>query len=106
MVRHLFRPADRAEEDGVVRADLAFPILGHHAAVLEVVVAGGEVEPILLQREAETSGRRFESPHPLRNDFDADAVAGYDRDAVGSIIGHGLLLAAERSLLEEMAGRV
>src|ERR1700677_2551877 len=46
MVRHLLGPAHRAEEDGVMTAYLTFPILGHHFAVLEVVIAGSEIERI------------------------------------------------------------
>ena len=75
VVRHLRRPADGAEEDRVVRADLVLPVLRHHAAVLGVVVAGGEIELVLAQLEAELLGRGLEHAHALRHDLLADAVA-------------------------------
>jgi len=53
VVRHLGGPADRAEEDRVVLADLVLPVLRHHALMLFVVVAGREVEVVQAQFEAE-----------------------------------------------------
>jgi hypothetical protein len=38
-------PADRAEIDRVVLADLRLPVLRHHLAVLFVIVVGREIEP-------------------------------------------------------------
>ena len=59
VVRHRRRPADRAEEDRVVPADLLLPVLRHHAAVLRVVVAGGEVEVSSCTVEAVLLRRRL-----------------------------------------------
>jgi hypothetical protein len=40
------------------------PVLRHHAAVLGVVVAGGEVEPVELELEAEALRRGFQHAKP------------------------------------------
>jgi hypothetical protein len=53
VVGHLLRPAYGAEEDGVVAANLLLPVVGQHLVVLQVVVAGGEVELVELEFEAE-----------------------------------------------------
>src|SRR5580698_765824 len=90
MVGHLRRPADRAEEDGVVTANLVLPVLRHHALMLFVIVVGGEIEVILPQFEAEFLGRSFEHAHAFRNDFLADAVAGNNGDVVDAVGGHGV----------------
>ena len=76
------RPADRAEIDGVVFADLVLPVLRHHAAVLGVVVAGREIEPILPQLETEPLRRRLKHADAFRHDFLSDAIARDDGNAV------------------------
>ena len=78
VVGDLFRPADRAEEDGVVVADLFLPVVRQHLAVLQVVVAGGEVELVELEFETELLGGGFENPYAFGDDFAADSVAGDD----------------------------
>ena len=87
VIRDLRRPADRAEEDGVVAADLLLPVLRHHALMLLVIIVGGEVEIVVAQLEAEFPGRRFEHPHALRHRLLADAVARNDGDAIDAIGG-------------------
>src|ERR1051326_4276991 len=89
MVGDFRRPADRTEEDRVMRADALLPVLRHHALVLGVVVVGREVEIVLAQLEAEFLRRRLEHPHALGHDLLADAVAGNDGDAVDAVGGHG-----------------
>lgn len=53
VVGNEFGPADRAEEDGVESPQLLEPVVGHHLAVLEVVVDVGVVEFFEVQGEAE-----------------------------------------------------
>jgi hypothetical protein len=79
VVGHGGRPADGAEEDRFVAADLLLPVLGHHAAVLEVVVAA-PVEVVEGQRDAETAGGGLQYAQALGHHFAADAVAGDDGD--------------------------
>ena len=62
MVGHPIGHADRAEIDRVVLADLLFPVLRHHAAVLFVIVAAGEVEIVQLAARS----RIFSRPSPAR----------------------------------------
>ena len=81
MVGHGLRPADGAEEDGVVPADLRLPVLRQHRAVLEVVVAGGEIEDIEADVDLEFRRRSLEHAQPFRHDLLADAVAGDDRNS-------------------------
>ena len=89
VIRDLRRPADRAEEDRVVLADLLLPVLRHHALVLGVVVVGGEVEPVLPHLEAELLRDRLERAHAFRHDLLADAVARNDGDTIDAIGRHG-----------------
>ena len=84
MVRHQRRQAHGPEEDGLVLPDLLQPVLGHHPAVLNVVVAApGELVP--LELEAELAARRLQHADAFRHHLFADAVAGDDRDLV---LGH------------------
>ena len=46
MVRHAAGHAHCTEKQGIVPANLGFPIAGHHFAVLVEIVAGGKVEMI------------------------------------------------------------
>ncbi len=97
MVRHGFRPADGAEEDRVVAADLRLPVLRHHPAMGGVVVAGGEVEMVEGEVDLELAGGRFEDAQTLGHHFLADAVAGDDRDlqTIGRHVGLPSFVVAE-----------
>src|SRR6516165_9690654 len=67
--------------------DLFLPVFRHHAAVLFVIIAGGEIEVILPQLEAEFRGRGFKHAHAFRHHFLADTVTGNDGDAIDAIGG-------------------
>jgi hypothetical protein len=92
VIRHDVRPADRAEVNGVVPADLVLPVLRHHAAVLGVVVAGSEVEPVLLQVETVLPARLLQDADALRHHLLADAVPGDHRNAVRAVVLQSILL--------------
>ena len=77
------RPADRAEIDRVVLADLGLPVLRHHLAVLFVIVPGREVEMVEMHGDAVLFRGRLQHAQALRHHFLADAVAGNDRDPIG-----------------------
>ena len=63
------------------RADLVEPVLGHHVAVLQVVIAApGQLVP--LEIEPELAARRLQHPHTLGHHLLADAVAGDHRNPV------------------------
>src|SRR5262249_33534771 len=98
VVRDFRRPADRAEIDRIVHADLFFPVGRHHLAVLLVIVIRGEVEMIELHGDTVLLGRRLDDAQALGHHFLTDAVAGDDRDAI-------LLLAAHRELPCDLPGR-
>ena len=93
VIGDLIRPADGAEEDRVMVADLVLPVVGEHGAVLQVVVAGGEVELVELELEAELAGGGLERADAFGDDFTADAVAGDHGYFVGAAFlagsGHG-----------------
>ncbi len=95
VIGHRLRPADGAEEDRVVAADLRLPIVGHHLPVREVIVAGSEFEFIDGQIEAVFFARGFEHAQTLGHHFLADAVAGNRGDPVFAGVGH------ERALLNK-----
>ncbi len=98
VIRDLRRPADRAEVDRVVLADLFLPVVRHHLLMLLVIIVGREVEMILPQLEAEFLRGRLEHAHALRHDLLADAVAGNDGDAIDAVGGgHGFPPSAVRS---------
>src|SRR5262252_1815108 len=82
VIRHLGGPADRAEEDRVVAADLLLPILRHHAAVFFEVLDAGEIEPVELELEPMLPGGLLKGAYAFGRDFLADAVARYDGDAI------------------------
>src|SRR5574343_573760 len=88
MVGHGGWPADGAEENGVEALELLEPIVRHHLAVLEVVVAMRPVEVGEFEVEAEFPHGGFQNPQALRHHFLADAVAGDDCD----FVFHGALL--------------
>ncbi len=79
------RIADRAEIDRVEPAQRIEPVLGHHAAVLAIIVrAPGEG----LDREAEAAVARLDRLHhlePRRDDFLADTVR---RDGGNLVLAH------------------
>jgi hypothetical protein len=89
VVGDLLGPADGAEEDGIVAADLVLPVVRHVLAVLLAVVPAREIEVVELQVDAEFRRRRLHHPHALGHGFLADAVAGDDCDALPA---HGVLL--------------
>src|SRR5262249_18958782 len=99
MIRHLRRPADRAEEDRVIGADPALPVLRHHAAVLLVIFDIGEVEPVELERKTVLLGRLLQRPDPLRHHLLADPVARDDGNAVS--LAHVGLLAVGGVLISD-----
>ncbi|MNP49645.1 hypothetical protein D3C76_1438460 [compost metagenome] len=76
MVRHLVRPADRAEVQGVEALQLLEPVVRHHLAVLQVVVAAGPLEEFELEVDAMLLRRGLDHAHAFGKDFIADAVAG------------------------------
>ena len=78
VVGDLLGPADRAEEDGVVLADLGLPVLRHHPLVLLVIVPAREIEPVLSHPKPNFLGRRLEHAHAFRHDLLSDAVAWND----------------------------
>jgi hypothetical protein len=82
VIRNLGRPADRAEVDGIVLADLILPIVRHHLAVLLVIVPGREVEMIEMKGHAVLLRRGLQNAQTFGHHFLADAVAGNDRDPV------------------------
>src|SRR5262249_7572925 len=88
VIGHFRRPADRAEENRVMTSDLVLPVLRHHAAMPLVIIAGGKIEMILPQLEAEPLGGGFEHADALRHHLLADAVARNDGDAIDAIGGH------------------
>ena len=82
MIRHV-RRAGGAEQDGVVFPDLVAAILGHHDAVL-LVVLGTPVEMIDLElKTAVALGQRVQDLDAGGNDFGADPVARDRCDGVG-----------------------
>lgn len=73
MVGHRGGPADRAEENGFVLADLRLPVVRHHLAVLGVVVAA-PIEMVPLEADAEALRDGIEHFQAFRDDLLPDPV--------------------------------
>ena len=82
MVGDFVGHADRAKEDSVVAADLVFPVVRQHLAVLFKIVPAGKIEMVKLQIDTEFARRRVQHQQALGHDFCAYAVSGDDGDAV------------------------
>ena len=82
VVGNLLGPADRAEEQRVVSANLVLPVVGQHLPVLLEVVPGGEIEVVELQIDLELGRRCLEHTNALGDDFLADAVPWDDGDSL------------------------
>jgi hypothetical protein len=86
MVRHLVRPANRAEVNGIKRGQLFPPVVWHHLAVLQVVVAIGPVENLKLQLQAKLVPGYIQHAQSFRHDFLTNPVPGYH----GNPVFHGV----------------
>jgi hypothetical protein len=64
MVRHRLRPADRAEEQRVEALQLRHPVVRHHLAVLEIVVAARPFKRGPLDGEIEAARGGFHCAYP------------------------------------------
>ena len=82
VVGHCGRPADGAEQDGVLRLELRLPVGRHHLARPGVIVAAGPVDRREVEPEAELLLRHLQRAQRLGHHFLADAVARDDGDAV------------------------
>jgi hypothetical protein len=83
MIRHHLRHADRAEENRLKALKLLEPVVRHHLAVPQVVVAVGPVERGPFDVDAETQRGGVHRAYAFGHDFLADAVAGDDGDFMG-----------------------
>src|SRR5687768_9760956 len=101
MIGNLVGPTHRAEVDGVVPADLVFPVVGQHLAVLLAVVPAGEIEMVEGQVDAELRGRGLHHTDALGHDFLAYAVTGDDCDSLGA---HGCFLKNSRASFSRRSG--
>src|SRR5579872_4885261 len=82
VIRDFCRPAHGAEINRVMLADLLFPVVRHHLAVLFVVVVGSEIEMIEMHGNAVLFRRGLNDTQTFRHHLLADSVAGNDRDPV------------------------
>src|SRR5262249_6878765 len=78
---------DRTEQDRVHATELRLPIVRHHLAVGQVVVAAGPVDVGELQLDAEAPGRGAEHAQTLGHHLPADTIAWNH----GNLECHGLL---------------
>ena len=83
VIGHGGGPADRAEQDRVGAFELRLPVVGHHLAVLRVVVAARPFDVLVF---AASMPKRLldgvERAQAFGHDFLADAVAGNDGDSI------------------------
>ncbi len=82
VVGHRVGPAHRAEQQRIHAGELGLPVVGHHLAMLRVIIAAGPVDMGRLETNAEAARDRIERPHPFGHHLAADAVAGNHRNPV------------------------
>src|SRR5438045_4498490 len=82
MIRYFRGPADRAEIDRIVLADLLLPVLRHHLAVLLVVLPAGEIAMIEMTADALLFRCPLKHPKSFRNYF---LAAPIPRNAVDTV---------------------
>ena len=75
MISHGIRPAHSPKKNGIVPPDLSFPVLGHHPAVLDVVVATCEIKVIEGQIDPKFRGDCLKHQKRLGHDFLAYPIA-------------------------------
>lgn len=78
VVWHRLRPAHGAEVDRIDTGKLVLPVVGHHLAGLQVVVAARPLDVLIRERDAEQLARAVKHPQAFREHFLANAVAGND----------------------------
>ena len=91
VVGDLLGPADRAEEDRIMRPDLLLPVVRQHLSVPGVIVERREIERVEAQVEAVLPGHSLQDRAAFRHDFLADPVARNDGNSVmipSSSVGH------------------
>ncbi len=76
MVWHFFRPAHGTEKDRVEAFELFKPVVRHHLAVLQVVIATGPFEVFELQLQTVLRGGSLNHAYAFGQYFKADAVTG------------------------------
>jgi len=76
MVGHRGGPAHRTEINRVETRQLLLPVIGHHLAVRQVVVAVGPVKMGKFQPQPKALLGRLQGAQALGHDFPANAVAG------------------------------
>ena len=81
MIRHP-RRANRPQIDGVESLQRFNAVLGHHTAVLEIILAApGKIRPFKPESSVQRGGG-FQRLHALADHLRADAVARNDCDPV------------------------
>ncbi|MNN36056.1 hypothetical protein D3C81_1499310 [compost metagenome] len=87
VVRDLVGPADRAEVQGVEVFELLEPVVRHHLAVGQVVIAAGPLEEFEADVQAVLASGSLDYADTFGEYFDADAVTGDGCDS--ECFGHG-----------------
>jgi hypothetical protein len=94
-------PADRAEVDGVEFLELVEAVLGHHPAVLGVVVAApAELLPVKGETAVRGIGERVQHGPAGFDDLDADTVGGDGGDPERLLVCHINLRRSVRRYVE------
>ena len=86
MVWNFVGPTNRTKINRIVSADFLFPIIGHHLAVLLVIVPTGKVEMVKRQVNSEFASGSLHHPNAFGHDFFTDTVT---RNHCNSFFRHG-----------------
>ncbi len=78
MIRH-FGVADRSQQNRIKTTQLLKTIIGHHEAMLKIVLASIR-KRIELNPKTESTGQILQNPYPLGHHLLADAIARNQRD--------------------------
>ncbi|MCY1450190.1 hypothetical protein D9M71_669760 [compost metagenome] len=92
MVRDLVRPADRTEVQSVEVLQLFEPVVRHHLAVGQVVIAAGPLEEFEADVQAMLARSGLDHADTFGENFDADAVTRDGGDSESLAHGGALVV--------------
>src|ERR1019366_5883504 len=84
MIRNLGGPSDGPEKNRVMAANQLLPVIRQHFSVLQIIIATGEIELVVIEADAELRRHGVQNPKSLRDYFRANAVSGNDGDPMSS----------------------
>ena len=99
VIRHI-RRANRTKENGIMRCQRFQPVLGHHSAMLFVIIGSPVIVREFTGKTAVTRGKRIENSDARGNHLGADTVC---RNGCNAMMLHGNILCLAKN--NKVSGR-